>query len=73
VVHSGEQVRVGDFLDAEVIQGLQVKLRLALLELWNGYLSMVDGQEIHHLFEILNLLIFDFEGGLKGQNGALLG
>ena len=73
VVHGGKHVRVRDLLDTEMVQCLHIQLRFALLELWNGNLSVVNGQEFNQLLEILNLLIFDLEGSLKGQNRAFLG
>ena len=68
----GCEVCVGDLLDTEGIQHLQVELGLGDLELWDGRLPVVDGQESDELLEVLDLLVCDLDGRLQRQDVALL-
>jgi len=68
----GCEVCVGDLLDTESIQHLQVELGLGDLELGDGRLPVVDGQESDELLEVLDLLVSDLDGRLQRQDVALL-
>lgn len=68
----GCEVCVGDLLDTEGIQHLQVELGLGDLELGDGRLPVVDGQECDELLEVLDLLVGDLDGRLQRQDVALL-
>ena len=68
----GCEVRVGDLLDTEGIEHLQVELGLGDLELGDGRLTVVDGKECDELLEVLDLLLCNLDGGLQRQNVAFL-
>jgi len=68
----GCEVCVGDLLDTEGIEHLQVELGLSHLELGDRGLTVVDGQESDELLEVLDLLVGDLDGSLQREDVALL-
>lgn len=68
----GCEVSIGDLFDAESIEHLQVQFRFGDLELWDGRLTVIDGQECDELLEVLDLLVRDLDGCLQRQDVALL-
>ena len=68
----GCEVCVGDLLDTEGIQHLQVELGLGDLELGDSRLTMVNGKECDELLEVLDLLFCNLDRGLFRKDGALL-
>ena len=64
-------MRIRDLLDAEGIQHLQVHLRLGNLELGNGNLTMINGEEVDQLLEVLDLLVSNLYRGLQCEDFAL--
>ena len=61
VPKSGMRVRVRDLLHTHVMHEFEVLLGLLPLEFLDGDLPMVNGQEMHQLFVILDVLIGDFD------------
>jgi len=57
----GGEVRIRDLFDTEGIQHLQVEFGLSDLELGDGSLPVVNGQERNELLEVLDLLIGDLD------------
>jgi len=57
----GGEVRIRDLFDTEGIQHLQVEFGLRDLELGDGSLPVVNGQERNELLEVLDLLIGDLD------------
>tara|TARA_B110000305_G_C19289895_1_gene563634 strand:- start:573 stop:758 length:186 start_codon:yes stop_codon:yes gene_type:complete len=57
----GGEVRIRDLFDTEGIQHLQVEFGLGDLELGDGSLPVVNGQERNELLEVLDLLIGDLD------------
>mmetsp|Transcript_2687 Transcript_2687/g.4524 ORF Transcript_2687/g.4524 Transcript_2687/m.4524 type:complete len:294 (-) Transcript_2687:834-1715(-) len=68
----GLEVGVGDLLDAKEVEGLEIHLVLGKLELGDGLLAVVDGEELDQLLEVLDLLVGDLDGRLQIQDLALL-
>lgn len=68
----GCEVRIRDLFDAESIKHLEVHLWFGDLELGDGYLTMINSQEVDQLLEILDLLIGDLNGRLQSEYIALL-
>lgn len=64
-------MRIRDLLDAEGIQHLEVHLGLGDLELGDGNLTVINGQEVDQLLEVLDLLVGDLYRGLQCEDFAL--
>lgn len=62
--------RVGDLLGRELVQQLQVVLRLLPLELRDGHLPVVDRQEVDQLLVVLDVPIGLFNLVLQILNVA---
>lgn len=56
---------IGDLLDTEIVHCFQVHFRFGNLELRDGNLTVIDGQERDQLFEICNFLVCYLNAGLK--------
>lgn len=68
----GGEVRVRDLLDAEGVEHLQVLFRFCGFELGDGNLSVVNGEEVYKLLEVIDLLVGDLYRGLECQYVAFL-
>lgn len=65
-------MRVRDLLDAEGIKHLEVHLGLGDLELGDGDLTVINGEEVDQLLEVLDLLVGDLYRGLQCKDFTLL-
>lgn len=72
MVKGGTEMCIWYLFNAEVVKCFQIHLCLSLLELLDGNLSVVDGQEVYQLLEVSDLLCTYLNGSLEGQNVALL-
>ena len=65
-------MRIRYFLNAEIVNSLQVHPLLGDLELRNGLLSVVDRQEPNQFLEVRNFLVRYLNARLQVQHCALL-